>query len=97
MKLTKEECKEALSTIKYFDDIRLKDMFAPDNNIKDELDLISQLIDEHFKLVNHTTPQKPLWTYDDEPICPDCGEAIDAGNQDLCEFCSQRLDWSDWL
>ncbi|MBS6168850.1 MAG: hypothetical protein KIC65_09590 [Firmicutes bacterium] len=50
MKLTKEECKEALSTIKYFDDIRLKDMFAPDNNIKDELDLISQLIDDYFQL-----------------------------------------------
>ena len=50
MKLTKEECKEALSTIKYFDDIRLKDLWAPDNNIKYELDLIDQLIDEHFRI-----------------------------------------------
>ena len=56
---------------------------------------INNLIKEYFELVEHTTPKKPVWIYDDEPLCPACSEAIDAGNQDLCEFCGQRLDWSE--
>ena len=40
------------------------------------------------------TPQKPLWVYNDEPLCPNCGAVLD-DCETPCENCHQFLDWSD--
>ena len=46
------------------------------------------------ELVDKATPKKPHWIYDDEPLCPYCGEVLD-GTEEHCDECDQRLDWSD--
>ncbi len=44
-------------------------------------------------LIEKATPKKPNWVYDDEPLCPYCGEVLD-GTEEYCDECDQRLDWS---
>lgn len=92
--MNKEECMRAAELISEY--VFTSNEYTPTvDQMLEALELIDRLIDEHFELVDHTTPKKIIWIYDDEPVCPACSEAIDAGNQDLCEFCGQRLDWSD--
>lgn len=40
------------------------------------------------------TPTKPNWIYEDEPMCPNCGEIMDDG-ENPCECCNQLIDWSE--
>ena len=40
------------------------------------------------------TAKKPRWIYDDEPLCPCCGEVLDT-TEVHCDVCDQRLDWSE--
>lgn len=85
--MTKEECVKATEIISQY--MFTSNEYTPtDNEAVDAIELINKLIEEHY-------PKKVVWIYDDEPLCPSCSEVIDAGNQDLCEFCGQRLDWSD--
>lgn len=46
------------------------------------------------ELVDKATPTKPIWEFDDEPICPYCRSVLD-GDEEHCEVCDQRIDWSD--
>lgn len=46
------------------------------------------------ELIDKATPKKPHWIYDDEPLCPYCGEVLD-GTEEHCDECDQRLDWSE--
>jgi len=42
--------------------------------------------------------KKPIWNYDDEFICPTCGETTedyDVTTIKFCPECGQKLDWSD--
>ena len=39
------------------------------------------------------TAKKPRWLYEDEPLCPCCGEVLDT-TEEHCDGCDQRLDWS---
>ena len=39
-------------------------------------------------------PKKPNWIYEDEPMCPNCGEIMDDG-ENPCECCNQLIDWSE--
>lgn len=45
--------------------------------------------------IEKATPKKPNWIYDDEPLCPYCGEVLD-GTEVHCDECDQRLDRSEW-
>ena len=46
------------------------------------------------ELVEKATPMKPIWEYEDEPICPYCREPLD-GDEEHCDLCDQRIDWSE--
>lgn len=46
------------------------------------------------ELIEKSTPKNANWIYDDEPLCPCCGEVLDT-SEVLCPKCGQRLDWSD--
>lgn len=88
----KEKCQNAMYTISQY--MFTRNEYTPSlNEAVGAIEFIDELVDEYYELVEHTTPKKVVWIYDDEPLCPSCSEAIDAGNQDLCEFCGQRLDW----
>lgn len=97
--MNKEECVKALAFLEKYSNREDYGCIEWNDSTNEELIkaliTIDKLIIEHFELVKHTTPKKVVWIYDDEPLCPSCSEAIDAGNQDLCEFCGQRLDWSE--
>lgn len=91
----KEKCQNAMYTISQY--MFTRNEYTPSlNEAVDAIEFIDELVDEYFELVEHTTPKKVVWIYDDEPLCPSCSEVIDAGDQDLCEFCGQRLDWGDY-
>lgn len=90
----KEKCQNAMYTISQY--MFTRNEYTPSlNEAVDAIEFIDELVDEYYELVEHTTPKKVVWIYDDEPLCPACSEAIDAGDQELCEFCQQRLDWSE--
>ncbi|PXX73398.1 hypothetical protein [Dielma fastidiosa] len=92
--MNKKECKKAVEIISEY--AFTNNEYTPTTHEAVEaIGLIDKLIAEHFELVEHATPIKVLWTYDDIPLCPACYKAIDAGNQELCEFCGQRLDWGE--
>lgn len=91
--MTKEQCLQAAEIISQC--IFASNEYTPFYAASDAIKLLNKLIEEHFELVDHTTPKKVVWIFADEPLCPSCSEAIDAGDQDLCEFCGQRLDWSE--
>lgn len=94
--LSREECERALETLEqYMYYVYETSQETVNANDCYEINVFRQLINEHFELVEHTTPKKVVWIYNDEPLCPSCSEAIDAGDQDLCEFCGQRLDWRE--
>lgn len=38
------------------------------------------------------TPKKPNWVYNDEPLCPNCGEVLADGDA-YCEECHQFIEW----
>lgn len=60
------------------------------NRVDIEEPALSQL----NELFEKTTPKKPIWEYDDEPICPYCREPLD-GDEEHCDLCDQRIDWSE--
>ena len=47
------------------------------------------------ELIDLNTSKKVQWLWEDEPSCPNCGEVIEADNSKRCEFCEQKLDWSE--
>lgn len=47
------------------------------------------------ELIDKSIPQKVLWIYPDEPLCPFCNNPIDDDYARTSECCEQRLDWSD--
>ena len=46
------------------------------------------------ELIVKSTPTKPYYFYDDEPLCPYCHQPLDEPEQ-VCEVCNQLIDWSD--
>lgn len=50
-------------------------------------------ISEISEIMEKATPKKPVCVYDDEPLCPNCGEVLD-GTEEHCDECDQRIDWS---
>lgn len=55
--------------------------------VNDNLSILQELI-----ILN--TPTNPSLVYEDEPLCPNCGELIEEYD-DHCEECDQRIDWSE--
>lgn len=54
---------------------------------------IDELEKELTELKELCTHKKPLWIYDDEPICTNCQNVLD-GYETICDICNQFLDWS---
>lgn len=94
--MNKKECEKATEIIDRYIYTCAMAKKPTKKEVKEALTLIDKLIVEHFELVEHTTPKEVVWIFDDEPICPSCSEVIDDGNQDLCEYCGQRLDWGEY-
>lgn len=59
------------------------------------VDIEWEAVDEIKEIMEKATPKKPNWIYDDEPLCPNCGDVLD-GTEEHCDGCDQRLDWSEW-
>ena len=68
----------------------IKSNYPPSN-----YSMLREALDLAIILLERATPKKPNWIYDDEPLCPYCGEALD-GTEEHCDGCDQRLDWSEW-
>lgn len=60
----------------------------------EELERISTENDGLREKLAIATNKKPVWIYDDEPLCPNCSEVLDDGCEH-CDMCDQRIDWSD--
>lgn len=60
-----------------------------------DVEIDQEAVDEIKGIMEKATPKKPNWIYDDEPLCPYCGEVLD-GTEVHCDECDQRLDWSEW-
>lgn len=67
----------------------IKSNYPPSN-----YSMLREALDLSIELLEKATPKKPHWIYDDEPLCPYCGEVLD-GTEEHCDECDQRLDWSD--
>lgn len=72
---------------------RLKDHFRihDDGRPTPKLD---KAVDMAIEALEKTTPKKPNWVYNDEPLCPNCGGVLDDSDP-VCEYCHQLLDWSE--
>lgn len=68
----------------------IKSNYPPSN-----YSMLREALDLAIILLERATPKKPNWIYDDEPLCPNCGEVLD-GTEEHCDGCDQRLDWSEW-
>ena len=68
------------------------------NHFKDQLEIFGGEHHEAMKAaieaLEKMTPTKPNWIYEDEPMCPNCGEIMDDG-ENPCECCNQLIDWSE--
>ena len=60
-----------------------------------DVEIDQEAVDEIKSIMEKATPKKPNWIYDDEPLCPNCGDVLD-GTEEHCDGCDQRLDWSEW-
>lgn len=102
--LTKEECIEALN---YLASGQCSYCWknngdkATDFECHESYELLVKLINEHFELVEKTTPKKvkdKKWT-NGEFIslsygkCPSCGAEAWGCDDDYCPKCGQALDW----
>lgn len=67
----------------------IKSNYPPSN-----YSMLREALDLSIELLEKATPKKPNWIYDDEPLCPYCGEVLD-GTEEHCDECDQRLDWGD--
>lgn len=66
-------------------------------NANMNMELLQKEVDEISELKSKlelATPKKPTWIYDDEPICPNCSEVLDDG-EEHCKVCDQRLCWTE--
>ncbi len=68
----------------------IKSNYPPSN-----YSMLREALDLAIILLERATPKKPNWIYDDEPLCPNCGDVLD-GTEEHCDGCDQRLDWSEW-
>lgn len=67
--MNKEECEKASEIISEY--IITASEFTPvTDKMCEAMELLDELIAEHFELVEHTTPKEVLWIFDDEPVCP---------------------------
>ena len=95
MKLTKKKCKKALNKFIEGTNYFLEDKVENDN--KYEIDVLNNLIKEHFELIKHTAPKKPIYVKPiDEFRCPCCGRIVLTyfNKMNYCKNCGQCLDWS---
>lgn len=52
---------------------------------------------ENEELKRKLVPTKPNCIYEDEPICPFCGEILDLTDDDpVCCKCGAVIDWIEW-
>lgn len=58
-------------------------------------DSTSQAVNMAIEALEKMTPTPPNWIYEDEPLCPNCGEVMDDG-ENPCECCNQLIDWRGW-
>lgn len=75
--------KKAIETIKELDDFD-----------KTQSALMMKKIRKLELKIAVATAEKPIWEYDDEPLCPRCCEVLEDGDAH-CESCDQRIDWSE--
>lgn len=100
--LTKEECNLAIECLKIS---ALESTYS--NNRKyvlNNYEEIKQLINEHFELVEKTTPKRAILMHEYDGYvyeCPNCHEEfrpnyiLDNITWKGCPFCLQALDWSE--
>lgn len=82
--------KEAINEIEYLigDGVVLEHIFVtlPQESVA--------ALEVAIEALEKMTPTKPNWIYEDEPMCPNCGEIMDDG-ENPCECCNQLIDWSE--
>ena len=108
--LTKEECLEALNYLASGQCSYCWKTHGKETDVEcqESKQMLEQLIDEHFELVEKATPKKPIYkAFDDngfgkiiptEAYCPICGYEFEFGSWNEranhhCE-CGQAIDWS---
>lgn len=79
--------------LKYFDYIVQQADIARAHSPEHDV-IFDNAVKKIRETIEKATPKKPNWIYDDEPLCPCCGEVLDS-TEEHCDECDQRLDWGD--
>lgn len=73
---------------------RLKDHFRVHDDGR-PTPYLDEAVNMAIEALEKMTPTPPNWIYEDEPLCPHCGEVMDDG-ENPCECCNQLIDWRGW-
>lgn len=101
-KLTKEECSASLAGLYAMAQITVRNNEEIKFEIRNDFDVLTKLINEHFDLVEKATPKKISKKVDrlkyNHYFCNSCSaylgsEFLPKGN--YCPTCGQALDWSE--
>ena len=82
--LSNKTSEEAVNELKYYSGF----------NRDAVIQKIQEAMDMGAEALERMTPTPPNWIYEDEPLCPHCGEVMDYG-ESPCEYCNQMIDWSE--